>query len=152
MSYDDVMKDLWGPSEDEVAPSGVVWNVVSVAQYFDRKVRSAPWSNGFNLTHITALAGQLKKWRTAGKTEQEVKALMEVYFTEPLARGVNPGWKDFLSRAEQISVMLPKPKPEKELTPLERAKEIGTLEAFQEVFSSATVAQKYYNKYKEDHG
>lgn len=156
MGYDDVLSDLWGDSSDEGSPSVVQWNAVTVAQYFDRKVRSAPWSNGFNLTHITAFASQLKKWRTAGKTEEEVKALMDLYISEPLARGQNPGWRDFLYRAEKNSAMLtPKkeePKPEKELTPLQQAQQEGTYEAFLRVLRSPKIAQKYYDKYKEEHG
>jgi hypothetical protein len=155
LGYDDVLSDLWGDSSDEGSPSVVQWNAVKVAQYFDREVRSASWSNGYTLTHITALASQLKKWRTAGKTEEEVKELIDFYVKEPLARGPNPGWRDFLYRAEQNSAKLqPKEEvvPEKELSPLDKAREIGTYEAFLEVLRSPKVAQKYYDKYKEEHG
>jgi len=157
LGYDDVLSDLWGDS-DEGSPSVVQWNAVKVAQYFDREVRSAPWSNGYTLTHITALASQLKKWRTAGKTEEEVKELIDFYVKEPLARGPNPGWRDFLYRAEQNSAKLQpqqeevKEVPEKEMTPLEKARSIGTWEAFRDAFRSATMAKQHYDKYKEEHG
>lgn len=158
MGYDDVLRELWGDSSDEGSPSLVQWNAVTVAQYFDRRVRSASWSNGFNLTHITAFASQLKKWCTAGKTEEEVKALMDFYIAEPLARGQNPGWRDFLYRAEQISAMLPKKEEEKPTETssnplLDEAYCVGTLEAFQKVYPNSTrMAQRAYNKYKETHG
>lgn len=150
MGYEDVLSELWGDSSDEGSPSLVQWNAVKVAQYFDRKVRSASWSNGYNLTHITAFASQLKKWRTAGKTEAEVTELIDFYISEPLARGMNPGWRDFLFRAEQNSAMLPKKEEEKPKTPLDVARRVGTLEAFQEAYpNSARMAQRMYDKYKE---
>lgn len=153
MGYDDVLSELWGDSSEEESPSLVQWNTVKVAQYFDRQVRSAPWSNGFIQTHITALASQLKKWRTAGKTEDEVRTLIDLYVSKAEARGQNPGWRDFLFRAEQISGMVPKPElvePVKDKTPLDLAREEGTYEAFLKVLRSPKIAQKYYDEYKKE--
>lgn len=156
MGYDDVLSDLWGDSSDEGSPSVVQWNAMELAKYFDRELRSAPWHQGFSMTNMRALAAQLKKWKTDGKEEEEVRRLIDFYMNDASARGLNPGWKDFLYRAEANSAKIaPKvevPEEPKEKTPLELAREEGTLEAFQRVFSSARMAQRYYNQYKEEHG
>lgn len=158
MGYDDVLSDLWGDSSDEGSPSVVQWNAMGLARYFDRELRSAPWHNGFSMTNMRALAAQLKKWKTDGKTEEEVRALIDFYMTDVTARGFNPGWKDFLYRAEANSAKLtPKEVEEakesvKESSPLDKAREEGTYEAFLKVLRSPKIAQKYYDKYKEEHG
>lgn len=157
MGYDDVLSDLWGDSSEEGSPSVVQWNAMEVAKYFDRELRSAPWHQGFSMTNMRALAAQLKKWKTDGKTEEEVRALIDFYMSDVSARGLNPGWKDFLYRAEANSAKLtPKEEPVKEepkkLTAYEKASAIGTWEAFQKHFRSATMAKMQYDKYKEEHG
>lgn len=158
MGYEDVLSDLWGDSSDEESPPVVQWNAMGLARHFDRALRSAPWHNGYAMTNMRALAGQLKKWKTDGKTEEEVRALIDFYMSDVTARGYNPGWKDFLYRAEQNSAKLTPKEVEtakeeiKELTPYEKASAIGTWEAFQNNFRSATMAKRYYDKYKEEHG
>lgn len=158
MGYDDVLSDLWGDSSSEEPPTGVSWNASKMAQYFDKQTRHAPWTNGFIMTNVTVLSGYLKKWREAGKTEAEVRELIDFYVSTAEARGRNPGWKDFLARAEMNSGMLHKPEPvkqqppKKEQTPLEKAREEGTYEAFLKVYKYDTVARRQYNKFKEEHG
>lgn len=160
MGYDDVLNDLWGDSSSEEPPTGVSWNAVKMAQYFDRQTRHASWTNGFIMTNVRAMSAQLKKWREDGRTEAEVKELIDFYVASTEARGANPGWKDFLFRAEQNSGKLRKPEPEpvkveppmKEKTPLELAREEGTYEAFLKVLRSPKIARKYYDQYKEEHG
>lgn len=158
MGYDDVDRELWGDSSSEEPPTGVLWSAPKMARYFDTQTRHAPWTNGFIMTNTQALAAQLKKWRESGKTEAEVKELIDFYVSSAEARGFNPGWKDFLYRAEKNSAMLRKPEPVKEeppmkeQTPLERAREVGTYEAFLEVLRSPKIAKKYYDQYKEEHG
>jgi hypothetical protein len=158
LGYDDVLSDLWGDSSDEGSPSVVQWNAMGLARYFDRGLRSAPWNNGFSMTNMRALAAQLKKWKTDGKTEEEVRALIDFYMTDVTARGFNPGWKDFLYRAEANSAKLTPKEVEtakesvKESSPLDKAREEGTYEAFLKVLRSPKIAQKYYDKYKEEHG
>ncbi len=155
MGYDYVLSDLWGDS-DEGSPSVVQWNATKVARYFDRSLRKAEWSNGFAMTNIIALATQLTKWRTVGKTEEEVTALIDFYMSNKQARGKNPGWKDFLYRAEEISDMLPTSdnEEEEETDPLlAEAHRLGTLEAFQRVYpNSPRMAKRSYEKYKEQNG
>lgn len=154
MGYDDVKNDLWGPSESEAALLGF-WDANKMAEYFRLAMYKSSWYSGVGAFNARAMAASFKKWREAGKTEEDVKALIDFYHATPEARGTNPGWKDFLYRSEAISAMLRKPKPvkaEKELSPLDRAREIGTYEAFLEVLRSPKTAQKYYDKYKEEHG
>lgn len=158
MGYDDVLNDLWGDSSSEEPPTGVSWSATKMAQYFDRQTRHAPWTNGFIMTNVRALSSQLKKWREDGRTEEEVRELIDFYVYSAEARGFNPGWKDFLYRAEKNSAMLRKPEPVKkeepvkEKSPLELAREEGTYEAFLKVLRSPKIAQKYYEQYKEEHG
>lgn len=149
MGYDHVLSELWGDSSEEESPSLVQWNSMKMAQYFDKKMRQAPWNFGFTMTNMQALASQLKKWKTDGKTEEEVRALIDFYMVSAEARGYEPGWKDFLSRAAANAKLLATRTTK---TPLEKAREIGTYEAFLEALKAPQIAQRYYDKYKEEHG
>ncbi len=157
MGYDDVKNDLWGPSESEAALLGF-WNANDMAEYFRVAMTKSSWYSGVGSYNSRAMAASFKKWREAGKTEEDVKALIDCYHDTPEARGTNPGWKDFLYRAEAISAMLRKPEPvketkaEKPLSPLDLARQEGTYEAFLKVLRSPKIAQKYYDEYKENNG
>ena len=152
MGYDDVSRDLWGPSESEAALLGF-WDATKMAEYFYLAMKQADWYSGVGGMNRLAMATNFKKWRETGKTEEEVRKLIDFYHYQPDARGLNPGWRDFLYRAEQISAMLPKPEPEKEETPLDVARRLGTLEAFQEAYPDAPrMADRMYKKHKETNG
>ena len=160
MGYEDVMSELWR-DEDFTSPAigfggreKVAWDAKKMARYFESSLFDAKWHKGFVMVNIEALARQLCKWRESGKTEAEVRALIDTYMTVPEARGFNPGWKDFLYRAEKIAGMLSpeviqEPVKDKDAL-LDEAWEIGTLEAFQKAFpDDPDKAQRYYEMYKE---
>ena len=160
MSFDDVWA-MWR-DEDSTSPAigfggreKVAWDARKMARYFEGSLFKAKWYKGFLMVNIEALARQLRKWRDAGKTEDEVRSLINTYMTVPEARGFNPGWKDFLYRAEKIAAMvaseaLQKPVKNKDAL-LDEAWETGTLEAFQRAFpDDPEKAQEQYEIYLED--
>lgn len=98
-----IWDDLWGDTpEPEIAPKS--FNAMKLALYFKDKFQLADWS-GFGVTNVRALAGALSPWRT--KTDADtIVTMMDAYLTDPTLRGKNPGWQDFLYRAEQIHAKL----------------------------------------------
>lgn len=160
MSFDDVWA-MW-QDEDTSSPAigfggreKVAWDAKKVAKHFEQRLFDAKWHKGFVMVNVEALASQLRKWRDAGKTEEEVRSLIDTYMTVPEARGSNPGWKDFLYRAEKIASLRPSEAPVKaeksKEERLEEAYHIGTLEAFLEVFpNSPRTARMYYDDYLEE--
>ncbi len=160
MGYEDIASDLWR-DEDVSSPAigfggreKVAWDAKKMARYFESSLFSARWHKGFVMVNIEALARQLRKWRDSGKTEDQVRALIDTYMTVPEARGFHPGWKDFLYRAEKIAGMLSpaviqEPVRDKDAL-LDKAWEIGTLEAFQKAFpDDPDKAQEHYDIYLE---
>lgn len=147
---EDFYKELWGSSE-EAAPSVVKgMNSVAIAKEFERQLFNQKWCKGFAAVNVRALAAQIAKWKRAGQTEETVRRLIETYMTVPEARGANPGWRDFIFRAEQIAAMVPQAAPKSKYELLDAAYEIGTLEAFQEAFpDDPEQAQRYYDDFME---
>jgi hypothetical protein len=148
---EEFLKDIWGPSEIEVAPSGVTWNALKMAQYFQNELFKQHWCKGFAMVNVRALSSALSKWRTQGKTSEQVTALIDTYMSDASVRGQNPGWQDFLYRAEKISARVPETRQKTKMELLEEAYEVGTLEAFELAFpGKPKEAAKYYATYKEE--
>lgn len=143
-------KELWGSSE-EAAPVVVKgMNSVALAKEFERQLFSQKWCKGFASVNVRALAAQIAKWKRAGRTAEDVSRLIETYMSDPEARGSNPGWRDFIFRAEQIAAMVPQTAQKSKYELLDQAYEIGTLEAFQAAFpDDPEEAQRYYDDFME---
>lgn len=162
MSFDNVWA-MWQDEEAD-APSPaigfggrekVAWNATKMAQYFEKKLFAARWHKGFVSVNIQALSTQFIKWRNRGKTEEEVRTLIDKYMSDEKHRGQNPGWRDFLTRADRIAATVAPTAPEKPSNDLqallEEAWKLGTLEAFQRAFpDNPEMAQEYYDIHMED--
>src|SRR5260221_14017404 len=81
----------------------VAWDAKKMAKYFESKLFDAKWHRGFVSVNVGALSTQFIKWRNRGKTEQEVRDLIDKYMSEEQHRGKSPGWGDFLFRADKIA-------------------------------------------------
>lgn len=161
MSFDNVWA-MWQDEEDST-PSPAIgfggrekvkWNALKMAQYFEKKLFDAKWHRGFVVVNVRALSTQLTKWRNSGRSEEEVRNLIDKYMSDEKNRGQSPGWQDFLYRAEKIAATVAPTAPETrqrtEDELLDEAWELGTLEGFQKAFpDNPDKAQKYYEMYKE---
>jgi hypothetical protein len=96
--------DLWDDtSEEEVVPKSS-FNSMKLAEYFRKRFQAAAWS-GFGVINVRAMAGSLTNWKD--KTDSAtMMSMMDLYMQDASLRGKNPGWQDFLYRAEQISAKL----------------------------------------------
>lgn len=159
VSFDSVWA-MWQDTDDSGPAIGfggrekVAWNATKMAQYFEKKLFEAKWHRGFVSVNIGALSTQFIKWRNRGKTEEEVQSLIDLYMTVESSRGSNPGWRDFLSRADRIAATVTSEAPqggsEDREALLDQAWKTGTLEAFQRAFpDNAEKAQRYYDMHKE---
>lgn len=114
----EVWDDLWGDSkEEEIAPKSS-FNSIELATYFRKIFQAAKWS-GFGVVNICTFAAALTHWKT--KTDSAtMRSMMDLYVTDASLRGKNPGWQDFLYRAEQISAKLTVIEPEDKWAKYER--------------------------------
>ena len=104
MTADEAWNDIWGDSDKEITPMSS-YNSMKLAQYFRNKFQAASWNQGFGVTNMKALAGAFAQWK--GKQEAvTVMAMVDKYMADPSLRGKNPGWSDFIFRAEQIAASL----------------------------------------------
>lgn len=160
MGSQDILSDLFGGSSEKEVPLGrsgtrVAWDTKKMATYFERSLSRAKWYKGFIFVNKMAMASQFGLWRNSGKTEADVKALIDLYMKEDTPRGRVPGWRDFLYRAEQLAARVDTiasvTSEEVEEDPLDRAMRIGTLEAFLEAFPDRPgTAELYYQQWKEE--
>lgn len=101
----DIWDSIWGDSFEEIVPV-VSYNSIELARYFQDKFIGAPWNRGFGVVNVKALAGGIAKWKTR-HDHATVTALIDKYMEPDTVRGKNPGWSDFLYRAEQLAAGLP---------------------------------------------
>lgn len=162
MGSQDILSDLFGGSSFQEVPLGrsgtrVAWDTKKMATYFERSLSKAKWYKGFIFVNKMAMASQFSLWRNSGKTEADIKSLIDLYMKEDTPRGKVPGWRDFLYRAEQlassVATIAPVATSETEEDPLDTAMRIGTLEAFLEAFPNRPgTAELYYQQWKEENG
>jgi hypothetical protein len=96
--------DLWDDSEKEEIVPQSSFNSMKLAEYFRKLFQAAPWS-GFAVVNIRTMAGAIKHWKD--KTDSAtMMSMMDLYMQDASLRGKNPGWQDFLYRAEQINAKL----------------------------------------------
>lgn len=105
MTAQNIWDDLWGSPEEEAPIKPSTYNSVKLARYFRHAITQAPWHRGFAMVNERALAGALAQWKS--KTNHDtVLSMMDAYMADETLRGKNPGWQDFLYRAEQIASSL----------------------------------------------
>lgn len=101
----DIWDDLWGSPEEEAPIKSSTYNSVKLARYFRDSFSRAKWHSGFGMVNERALAGALAKWKT--RTDHDtVISMIDTYMADETIRGKNPGWQDFLYKAEQIATSL----------------------------------------------
>lgn len=113
----DIWDDLWGPSEEVAPPES--FNALKLARYFRNKYEKAPWNGGMGSINMLAFAAQIKRWK--GNVEHDtVIKVMDAYFDDASNRGKNPGWQDFVFRANVILQKLGTPALEDEWTIIQK--------------------------------
>lgn len=100
---DSFAKDLWADEVEIVVPDS--FNSMKLAKYFQEKFIGAPWNRGFGVVNLVSLAAGIAKWKSR-QDAATVTALIDKYMEPATERGKNPGWADFLYRAEQLSASL----------------------------------------------
>jgi hypothetical protein len=96
--------DLWDDSDKEEIVPQSSFNSMKLAEYFRKRFQAAAWS-GFGVVNSRAMAGSLTNWKD--KTDSDtMMSMMDLYMKDASLRGKNPGWQDFLYRAEQINAKL----------------------------------------------
>ena len=76
-----------------------------LAQHFREQVTNtgADWSSGLTHNAVGSLSKHFAQWQRDGKTADQIRAMVDVFVTEPAMRDVRvTPWKDFLAKRDRL--------------------------------------------------
>jgi thymidylate synthase len=76
-----------------------------LAQHFREQVTNtgADWSSGLTHNAVGSLSKHFAQWQRDGKTADQIRAMVNVFVTEPAMRDVRvTTWKDFLAKRDRL--------------------------------------------------